>query len=55
MCDHSYEDAILESQESEVDDCVGCFYKENCRNQCERIQLHWNPMISSMVERGDIK
>lgn len=45
MWDHSYEDAILEMQESEADDCAGCLCKANCRNQCEEVELHWNPVI----------
>lgn len=32
-----YEKLILERQESESDDCKNCPYKENCKNQCERI------------------
>lgn len=49
MWDHSYEDTILEMQESEADDCAGCLCKANCRNQCEEVELHWNPVISGMA------
>ena len=34
-----YEGMILAWQESEADECFGCFYKgTNCNNQCMRIE-----------------
>lgn len=34
-----YEDAILDAQESEADDCSICPYKgDKCRNQCEEVK-----------------
>lgn len=46
----SYEDAILDSQERESDDCCGCLYAsiEKCRNQCLEVREIWNPCISAM-------
>lgn len=40
-----YEEMILARQESEVDDCTDCKYKENCHNQCMRIHCIYNPNL----------
>lgn len=41
-----YEDAILDRQESEADQCAGCPYKgRQCNNQCEETQVTYNPYI----------
>lgn len=41
----SWEDVILERQESEAEDCSDCEYKEKCRNQCMEIQKIYNPNL----------
>lgn len=41
----SYEDAILECQESERDDCATCECKQNCKNQCMGIYVTYNPNL----------
>lgn len=34
-----YEDAILDAQESEADDCASCPYKgDECNNQCMEVR-----------------
>lgn len=45
MHNSSYEDIILDSQESMSDDCSNCKHKENCRNQCMKIEVHYNPNL----------
>lgn len=45
-----YEDLILESQESESDECTTCPYRETaCNNQCLRVDYHYNPLIPRAV------
>lgn len=41
------EDAILDRQESEEDECKNCPYKgiDNCRNQCMEIIETYNPNL----------
>ena len=41
----SWEDVILERQESEAEDCSDCEYKGKCRNQCMEIQKIYNPNL----------
>lgn len=43
----SYEDAILERQESESDNCAGCEFvgAEKCHNQCMETQCVYNPNL----------
>lgn len=41
----SYEDAILERQESIADECYDCEYKSNCKNQCMEIHVTYNPNL----------
>ena len=46
-----YEDLILESQESESDECTTCPYRETaCNNQCLRVDYHYNPLIPKSSE-----
>ena len=39
------EEMILERQESIVDDCHSCPYKEKCNNQCMEVEEHYNPNL----------
>lgn len=39
------EEMILQYQESEIDDCHNCPYKENCKNQCMEIKAIYNPNL----------
>lgn len=50
----SYEDEILDRQESEADDCCCCPYAnvEKCRSQCLEVKEIWNPCISAMQKRN---
>ena len=43
----SYEDAILECQESEREDCATCEFAcaEKCKNQCMEIHVTYNPNL----------
>lgn len=41
----SWEDAILERQESDAEDCSKCDYKWECKNQCMEIQKIYNPNL----------
>lgn len=46
MTDHSYEDAILEAQDSQSDECHDCEYKGSaCRNQCMELKTIYNPNL----------
>ena len=46
-----YEDLILESQESESDECSTCPYRGTaCNNQCLRVEYHYNPLIPRAVK-----
>lgn len=46
-----YEDLILESQESENDECSTCPYRGTaCNNQCLRVEYHYNPLIPRAVK-----
>lgn len=42
----SYEDKILNMQESIGDDCKNCEYKECCRSQCMKVKEIYNPVIA---------
>lgn len=43
---YDYEDAILDRQESEGEDCSHCPYKgEKCKNQCLEIKEVYNPFL----------
>ena len=47
MADHFYEYAILETQDSQSDECHDCEYKGSvCRNQCMELKPIYNPKIS---------
>lgn len=48
-----YEDAILDKQEQEYDECKGCKFAsvELCKNQCTQITEHFNPAIMAMLGR----
>lgn len=39
----SWEDRILNRQDSEADECAECAYKQNCKNQCMEIGEVYNP------------
>ena len=39
------EEMILQYQESEIDDCYNCPYKENCKNQCMEVKEIYNPNL----------
>lgn len=43
----SYEDAILDYQESEKDECTMCEFAdtEKCKNQCMEIHSAYNPNL----------
>ncbi len=42
----SYENIILNKQESEIDECSECKYKSNlCKNQCKRTTSIYNPNL----------
>lgn len=43
----SYEDAILDYQESEKDECAACEFAdaEKCKNQCMEIHSAYNPNL----------
>lgn len=43
----NYEDAILNNQESEIDECSKCEFagKDKCRNQCMQIHSTYNPNL----------
>ena len=43
----SYEDVILNNQESEADECLTCefFGTDKCRNQCMETQNTYNPNL----------
>lgn len=45
----SYEDAILDYQESEKDECAACKFAdaEKCKNQCIEIRSTYNPNLRS--------
>ena len=43
--ERDYEDAILDRQEFDADECANCVYKYSCRNQCEEIEEHYNPNL----------
>lgn len=38
----SWEDAILDRQESETDECKECEYKQRCKNQCNEVHVVYN-------------
>ena len=43
---HDYEDIILDSQESEEENCTHCPYKgEKCKSQCLEIKEVYNPFL----------
>lgn len=42
----SYEDKILNMQESIADDCKDCEHKKYCRSQCMEIKEIYNPVIA---------
>lgn len=42
---NSYEDRILEAQESTTEYCMDCKYKTCCRSQCIEISKVYNPML----------
>lgn len=43
-----WEDAILERQESEADECKTCPYKgDKCRNQCMETKNIYNPNLKN--------
>ena len=42
---NDYENAILEQQESDSDDCATCEYKCNCCSQCMEITEIYNPNL----------
>lgn len=45
-CDHSYEYAILDAQDSQSDECHDCEYKGSvCRNQCMELKTIYNPNL----------
>lgn len=46
----SWEDAILDRQESEAEMCKGCKYAGvNCNNQCEEIHEIANPNLAKLL------
>lgn len=42
---NSYEDKILNAQESTIEYCSDCEYKTCCRNQCTETTKIYNPML----------
>ena len=48
----SYEDAILDGQECESDQCRGCEFAsvELCKNQCMEVEKVYNPNLISLTE-----
>lgn len=49
----SYEDAILNRQEIENDDCKNCkFVGVKCKNQCEKIYTVYNPIILQFYNKN---
>lgn len=45
----SYEDLILDHQESEYDECTECPYKgDACNNQCMEIEIQYNPNLNRL-------
>lgn len=44
----SYEDAILEYQENNCDECRICEYKRNCRSQCMETHEIYNPVFDDL-------
>lgn len=48
-----WEDAILDMQESEEDECSTCEYRgERCRNQCSRIDVRYNPFLPRLINKA---
>lgn len=46
MTDHSYEDAILNTQDSQSDECHDCEFKGTaCHNQCMELKPIYNPNL----------
>lgn len=41
----SYEDAILNRQESETDECKTCEFLGVCTGQCNEVKEIWNPNL----------
>lgn len=41
-----YEEMILARQDSEMDDCKICEYRQHCKNQCE--QIHSNQPLEEV-------
>lgn len=39
------EEMTLQVQESEIDDCHNCPYKESCKNQCMEVKEIYNPNL----------
>lgn len=50
----SYEDAILNRQEIENDDCKNCKFAsvEKCNNQCEKVHRVYNPIILQFCNKN---
>lgn len=41
----SWEDKILNRQDSEVDGCATCAYRGNCKNECTEVREVYNPYL----------
>lgn len=50
----SYEDAILNRQEAENDDCKNCKFASvgKCNNQCEKVHRVYNPTILQFCNKN---
>lgn len=47
---NDYENAILNMQDNDVDECANCPHKNDCKNQCSEVVSVYNPNLQRLIE-----